>query len=162
MFLSSYTLKIILGGLREWHFCGWSSDHSAAIFCPSAFGLCLRSSRSLSQLAELPETHQILRQTCRDYADRELTPIAAKLDKEHIYPAKQVDTQPTCSAPGRHLFLNSRFETQLFWNSSRLKSWGQWGLWPWRYPRSWVELGWTIWRTVWRWRKSAEAAPALE
>lgn len=62
------------------------------IFCPSALGLCLRSSRSLSQLAELPETHQILRQTCRDYADRELTPIAAKLDKEHIYPAKQVDT----------------------------------------------------------------------
>ncbi|CAG05384.1 unnamed protein product, partial [Tetraodon nigroviridis] len=57
---------------------------------PSAFGLCLRSSRSLSQLAELPETHQILRQTCRDYADRELTPIAAKLDKEHIYPAKQI------------------------------------------------------------------------
>lgn len=61
-------------------------------FCPSALGLCLRSSRSLSQLAELPETHQILRQTCRDYADRELTPIAAKLDKEQVYPAKQVDT----------------------------------------------------------------------
>lgn len=36
--------------------------------------------------------HQILRQTCRDYAERELTPIAAKLDKEHVYPAKQVNT----------------------------------------------------------------------
>uniref|UniRef100_A0A3B4FV52 Short-chain specific acyl-CoA dehydrogenase, mitochondrial n=1 Tax=Pundamilia nyererei TaxID=303518 RepID=A0A3B4FV52_9CICH len=46
--------------------------------------------RSLSQLAELPETHQILRQTCRDYADRELFPIAARLDKEHVYPAKQI------------------------------------------------------------------------
>ncbi|KAL4004264.1 KRAB domain-containing zinc finger protein [Sarotherodon galilaeus] len=46
--------------------------------------------RSLSQLAELPETHQILRQTCRDYADRELSPIAARLDKEHVYPAKQI------------------------------------------------------------------------
>ncbi|XP_038590070.1 short-chain specific acyl-CoA dehydrogenase, mitochondrial [Micropterus salmoides] len=55
-----------------------------------ALGLCLSGCRGLSQLAELPETHQILRQTCRDYADRELTPIAAKLDKEHSYPAKQV------------------------------------------------------------------------
>lgn len=36
--------------------------------------------------------HQILRQTCRDYAERELTPIAAKLDKEHVYPTKQVNT----------------------------------------------------------------------
>lgn len=62
------------------------------LFCPSALGLCLSGCRSLSQLAELPETHQILRQTCRDYADRELIPIAAKLDKEHSYPAKQVQT----------------------------------------------------------------------
>lgn len=34
--------------------------------------------------------HQMLRQTCKDYADRELAPIAAQLDKEHRYPAKQV------------------------------------------------------------------------
>lgn len=72
------------------------SDISAGgvltIFCPAALGLCLRSCRGLSQLAELPEMHQILRQTCRDYAERELTPIAAKLDKEHVYPAKQVNT----------------------------------------------------------------------
>uniref|UniRef100_A0A673ADG8 Short-chain specific acyl-CoA dehydrogenase, mitochondrial n=1 Tax=Sphaeramia orbicularis TaxID=375764 RepID=A0A673ADG8_9TELE len=53
-------------------------------------GLCLHSCRSLSALAELPEMHQILRQTCRDYADKELAPIAAKLDKEHSYPAKQI------------------------------------------------------------------------
>uniref|UniRef100_A0A671XPV0 Short-chain specific acyl-CoA dehydrogenase, mitochondrial n=1 Tax=Sparus aurata TaxID=8175 RepID=A0A671XPV0_SPAAU len=46
--------------------------------------------RGLSQLAELPDTHQLLRQTCRDFADRELNPIAAKLDKEHVYPAKQI------------------------------------------------------------------------
>ncbi|PWA26848.1 hypothetical protein CCH79_00001277, partial [Gambusia affinis] len=52
--------------------------------------VCLHGSRSLSQLAELPETHQLLRQTCRDFADRELAPIAAKLDKEHAYPAKQI------------------------------------------------------------------------
>ncbi|TNM92066.1 hypothetical protein fugu_019078 [Takifugu bimaculatus] len=63
----------------------------AALFkARSALHLCLRSCRGLSQLAELPEMHQILRQTCRDYAERELTPIAAKLDKEHVYPAKQI------------------------------------------------------------------------
>ncbi|KAM7392344.1 hypothetical protein PAMA_007454 [Pampus argenteus] len=55
-----------------------------------ALGVCLTGCRHLSQLAELPETHQILRQTCRDYADRELTPIAARLDREHSYPAKQI------------------------------------------------------------------------
>lgn len=58
--------------------------------CPTALRVCLSGCRSLSQLAELPETHQILRQTCRDFADKELAPIAAKLDKTHSYPAKQV------------------------------------------------------------------------
>ncbi|KAL2099865.1 hypothetical protein ACEWY4_004259 [Coilia grayii] len=48
------------------------------------------SKRCLTQLAELPEIHQMLRQTCRDFADRELAPIAGKLDKEHAFPAKQV------------------------------------------------------------------------
>lgn len=42
--------------------------------------------------------HQILRQTCRDYAERELTPIAAKLDKEHVYPAKQVNTHTSLTS----------------------------------------------------------------
>uniref|UniRef100_A0A674N8S1 Short-chain specific acyl-CoA dehydrogenase, mitochondrial n=1 Tax=Takifugu rubripes TaxID=31033 RepID=A0A674N8S1_TAKRU len=55
-----------------------------------ALGTHLIGCRGLSQLAELPEMHQILRQTCRDYAERELTPIAAKLDKEHVYPTKQI------------------------------------------------------------------------
>ncbi|XP_041825232.1 short-chain specific acyl-CoA dehydrogenase, mitochondrial [Melanotaenia boesemani] len=63
---------------------------SALFKARKALGLCLSGCRSFSQLAELPETHQILRQTCRDYADRELIPIAAKLDKEHAYPAKQI------------------------------------------------------------------------
>ena len=57
---------------------------------PPALGLCLRGSRALSQLAELPEMHQMMRQTCRDYAAKELAPIAATLDKNHTYPAKQV------------------------------------------------------------------------
>ncbi|XP_032426359.1 short-chain specific acyl-CoA dehydrogenase, mitochondrial [Xiphophorus hellerii] len=63
---------------------------SALFKARKVIDFCLHGSRSLSQLAELPETHQLLRQTCRDFADRELAPIAAKLDKEHFYPAKQV------------------------------------------------------------------------
>ncbi|XP_039533116.1 short-chain specific acyl-CoA dehydrogenase, mitochondrial [Pimephales promelas] len=46
--------------------------------------------RCLTQLAELPELHQMMRQTCRDYAQKELAPIAAQLDKDHMFPAKQV------------------------------------------------------------------------
>lgn len=38
----------------------------------------------------LPDTHQMLRQTMRDFADNELVPIAAKLDKEGKYPKDQV------------------------------------------------------------------------
>lgn len=55
-----------------------------------ALGLCVNGCRRFTQLAELPDTHQILRQTCRDYADRELSPIAGRIDKEHSYPAKQI------------------------------------------------------------------------
>ncbi|XP_052075075.1 short-chain specific acyl-CoA dehydrogenase, mitochondrial-like [Mytilus californianus] len=46
--------------------------------------------RSLSSLAELPETHQMLQKTCRDFADNELVPIAGKLDKEHQFPLEQI------------------------------------------------------------------------
>ena len=46
--------------------------------------------RSISNLAKLPETHEMLRQTCRDFADKELAPIAASLDKEHKFPLEQV------------------------------------------------------------------------
>uniref|UniRef100_A0AAY4B5Z3 Short-chain specific acyl-CoA dehydrogenase, mitochondrial n=1 Tax=Denticeps clupeoides TaxID=299321 RepID=A0AAY4B5Z3_9TELE len=61
------------------------------LFSSRSLGLAVSSGkRCLSMLAELPETHQMLRQTCRDFAGRELAPIAAKLDKEHSYPAKQV------------------------------------------------------------------------
>ncbi|TTK47638.1 Beta-crystallin B1 [Bagarius yarrelli] len=46
--------------------------------------------RCFTQLAELPELHGILRQTCQDYAAKELAPIAAQLDKNHAFPAKQI------------------------------------------------------------------------
>lgn len=41
-------------------------------------------------LARLSDTHEMLRQTCRDFADRELKPIAGMLDKEHRYPREIV------------------------------------------------------------------------
>ncbi|XP_062617289.1 short-chain specific acyl-CoA dehydrogenase, mitochondrial-like, partial [Saccostrea cucullata] len=46
----------------------------------------LNNARSLSSLADLPETHSMLQKSCRDFVDNELMPIAAKLDKEHLYP----------------------------------------------------------------------------
>lgn len=38
----------------------------------------------------LSETHEMLRKTCRDFADKELAPIAAELDREHRFPKKQI------------------------------------------------------------------------
>ena len=37
--------------------------------------------------ALLGEEHRLLQQTCRDFADAELAPVAAELDREHRYPA---------------------------------------------------------------------------
>lgn len=50
----------------------------------------MRPRRHVSNLAKLPETHEMLRKTCRDFADNELVPIASSLDKEHKYPEEQV------------------------------------------------------------------------
>lgn len=46
--------------------------------------------RQIASLSSLSETHQMLQKTCRDFADNELKPIAAKIDREHLYPAEQV------------------------------------------------------------------------
>ncbi|KAM6246837.1 short-chain specific acyl-CoA dehydrogenase, mitochondrial isoform 2-T2 [Porphyrio hochstetteri] len=54
-----------------------------------AFG-CLRRLHTVYQTVELPETHQMLRQTCRNFAEKELMPLAAQLDKEHRFPGEQV------------------------------------------------------------------------
>uniref|UniRef100_A0A8C5WWL0 Short-chain specific acyl-CoA dehydrogenase, mitochondrial n=1 Tax=Laticauda laticaudata TaxID=8630 RepID=A0A8C5WWL0_LATLA len=40
--------------------------------------------------AGLPETHRMLRETCRDFAAKELAPLAASLDREHRFPAEQI------------------------------------------------------------------------
>ncbi|KAM5238704.1 short-chain specific acyl-CoA dehydrogenase, mitochondrial isoform 3-T3 [Ctenodactylus gundi] len=60
---------------------------------PLRGGECPQDCRGLHtvyQSVELPETHQMLRQTCRDFAEKELVPIAARVDKEHLFPAAQV------------------------------------------------------------------------
>ena len=54
----------------------------------SAFGI--KNVRAISYLSGLSETHEMLRQTCRDFADNELAPIAGKLDNESLYPTEQV------------------------------------------------------------------------
>ncbi|XP_041455778.1 short-chain specific acyl-CoA dehydrogenase, mitochondrial-like [Lytechinus variegatus] len=45
---------------------------------------------AVSSLASLPEEHEMLRKTCRDFAERELAPNAADWDKNHTYPVQQV------------------------------------------------------------------------
>ncbi|PNF37453.1 Short-chain specific acyl-CoA dehydrogenase, mitochondrial [Cryptotermes secundus] len=46
--------------------------------------------RSIVSLSSLPETHQMLHKTCRDFAENELKPLAAKFDREHLYPKEQI------------------------------------------------------------------------
>ncbi|KAL7013587.1 hypothetical protein ACKWTF_015479 [Chironomus riparius] len=48
------------------------------------------SIRGIASLSHLPETHQMLQKTCRDFADNELVPMAKKIDKEHLFPAEQI------------------------------------------------------------------------
>ncbi len=39
---------------------------------------------------ELNETHRMLRKTCRDFAEKELKPVAALLDQKHQYPTEAI------------------------------------------------------------------------
>ncbi|XP_031351395.1 short-chain specific acyl-CoA dehydrogenase, mitochondrial isoform X1 [Photinus pyralis] len=50
---------------------------------------CLQK-RTIASLSALSETHQMLRKTCRDFADGELKPVASKCDREHLYPEAQI------------------------------------------------------------------------
>ena len=40
-------------------------------------------------MTALPETHQMLKDTLREFVEKELRPIAGRLDKQHTYPAEQ-------------------------------------------------------------------------
>jgi len=52
----------------------------------------LQEGKGIASLASLSETHQLLYKTCKDFAEGELKPIAAKTDREKLYPKKQVGT----------------------------------------------------------------------
>lgn len=47
-----------------------------------------QKSRSISSMQSIhfSETHLMLKSTCRDFADNEIAPIAAKIDKLHLFP----------------------------------------------------------------------------
>jgi butyryl-CoA dehydrogenase len=49
-----------------------------------------KSALGEATFTDLPETHQMLRDTCRQFAEAELWPIAGKIDKTCDYPAQQV------------------------------------------------------------------------
>ncbi|XP_058790347.1 short-chain specific acyl-CoA dehydrogenase, mitochondrial isoform X2 [Phymastichus coffea] len=56
--------------------------------CRSFIQICGR--RNIASLSALSETHQMLQKTCRDFAEGELKPIAAKIDREHLFPKEQI------------------------------------------------------------------------
>ncbi|XP_011646474.1 short-chain specific acyl-CoA dehydrogenase, mitochondrial, partial [Pogonomyrmex barbatus] len=47
-------------------------------------------SRHFASLSMLPDTHQMLYKTCRDFAEQELKPIATEIDKKHLFPKEQI------------------------------------------------------------------------
>ncbi|CAH4027878.1 short-chain specific acyl-CoA dehydrogenase, mitochondrial [Pieris brassicae] len=47
--------------------------------------------RSIASLSALPDTYQMLFKTCRDFAEQELKPNAAKYDREHLYPEEAIN-----------------------------------------------------------------------
>ncbi|XP_050521767.1 short-chain specific acyl-CoA dehydrogenase, mitochondrial [Daktulosphaira vitifoliae] len=53
-------------------------------------GFMFTLKRSIASLSSLSETHQLLYKTCRDFAEGELKPNAAKFDREHLFPEKQI------------------------------------------------------------------------
>lgn len=62
----------------------WTLHFLSAILGPKVF------QRGIASLSCLPETHQMLQKTCRDFADNELIPNASKYDKEHLFPADKI------------------------------------------------------------------------
>ena len=48
------------------------------------------STQPVYPTTELEPEHEMLRQTCRDFAQQQLKPIAGELDREHRFPAEQI------------------------------------------------------------------------
>lgn len=68
----------------------WSQRVAKSALSQQRFWPGAKASRSIASLSSLPETHQMLQKTCRDFAEAELKPNAAKFDKEHLYPKEQI------------------------------------------------------------------------
>ncbi|XP_012278223.1 short-chain specific acyl-CoA dehydrogenase, mitochondrial [Orussus abietinus] len=63
--------------------------------CVKSFGSCYAAMRNygrrgIASISELPDVYQMLHKTCRDFTEGELKPIAAKIDREHLYPKDQI------------------------------------------------------------------------
>ncbi|XP_013107639.1 short-chain specific acyl-CoA dehydrogenase, mitochondrial isoform X2 [Stomoxys calcitrans] len=50
----------------------------------------LHTTRNIACISALPETHQMLQKTCRDFSNTELVPNAGKFDREKLYPDEQI------------------------------------------------------------------------
>ncbi|KAF9795731.1 hypothetical protein SFRURICE_018859 [Spodoptera frugiperda] len=50
----------------------------------------VRQTRCIASLSALSDTYQMLYKTCRDFAEGELKPNAAKFDREHLYPGDAI------------------------------------------------------------------------
>ncbi|CAI9723935.1 short-chain specific acyl-CoA dehydrogenase, mitochondrial [Octopus vulgaris] len=46
--------------------------------------------RAFSSLVDLPDTHKMLQETCHEFAEKELMPVAAEIDKLKKFPAEQI------------------------------------------------------------------------
>ena len=86
---------------------GWTSKHVKGAYLHTIFlltivlsscsflGLSKRKYASATSgvpvsIIDLPETHLMLRDTCRNFAENELKPIAGAVDKNHQFPPELV------------------------------------------------------------------------
>ncbi|UYV67476.1 ACADS [Cordylochernes scorpioides] len=49
-----------------------------------------QTKRGVAYIGTLPEDYQMLRDTVRNFSNKKLAPIAAKLDSEHLYPKNEI------------------------------------------------------------------------
>lgn len=100
---------------REWVPAVINQDLSHPLPLPLLLAALRRQLHTVYQSVDLPETHQMLRQTCRDFAEKELFPIAAEIDKEHRFPAAQVGaalSSPGWSVPSTGLRVSGDGDSQ--------------------------------------------------
>ena len=48
------------------------------------------TSAAAVSIIDLPDTHQMLKETCRNFTETVLKPVAAEIDRTHKYPEKEV------------------------------------------------------------------------